>query len=149
MNVRQYEACLDNFCDSQGLCVHKREALDRWAKSRWNEINGFTDSTQLFELFEQGLEGLTKEVAVGAGISLMYHWGILSFFLPTGNCQDLGQKIAELSPEIATAIWDVLKSHGISPAEVLGLESDDEADLETFRRLIEHMPEPPEDPSLS
>lgn len=147
MNVRQYEACLDNFCNSQELCIHKREALDRWAKGRWDEINNFTDSSQLFDLFAQGLEELTKPVV--AGISLMFVWGVLSFFLRNSDYRELGERIGDIGEEIALAIWEVLKSHGISPAEVLGIQADDEADFEIFRRLMKHVPDPPEDPSLS
>jgi len=62
MTVRQYEACLDNFCTSHDLCVHKRDALDRWAKARWNDINDFTDASQLFDLFEQGLQALHQPI---------------------------------------------------------------------------------------
>lgn len=151
MTVRQYEACLDNFCKSHELCEHRQKALDRWAKAKWDEVDGFTDSSQLFDLLERGLEELIKPVAIGTSVSLIYLWGVVSIFLRTGNYHDLGLKIAELGTEIADAIWEVLKSHGISLAEILGLENDDEVDLETFRRLMETLPdaEPPTDPNPS
>lgn len=150
MQKRQFDACFQHFCSNKDLAEPFRVAFRDYLYRQQQEIEALADAAEAFELLESKFELLVK-VLPFVTIVFPLPWGPFPFDIPTEKFNaDLMGRVIEAAPDVARAIYDTFKEHGV---DLLELHSSpdaedaeqplDPADDETFRRLMGTI-EPPD-----